>query len=252
MPATQLDGTGIRRLAFQERAARQVASRHARHLEETAARAGEERERAPFFQAFAAITLSGKTLVLGDAVSLIQEPMAVKPVVLWLSRGRVLAQTTFNSFQPGGRYHALLAGGVPVTPLAELAAAGVARAAVAGDSATTAVWFGTIGTFAADDSPGAGFSVAGSDVDALAPEALAALRERRLTDGRRRPLILVYDEAHELSAAHAGLLLSLEPDVVLLASATMKMPQALVAVATRLKEAGWCDDELITIPRFAR
>ena len=251
MPATQLDGTGIRRLAFQERAARQVASRHARHLEETAARAGEERERAPFFQAFAAITLSGKTLVLGDAVSLIQEPMAVKPVVLWLSRGRVLAQTTFNSFQPGGRYHALLAGGVPVTPLAELAAAGAPGVELAGDPATTAVWFGTIGTFVADEAPGAGFSVAGSDVDALDPETLAALRERRLADGRRRPLILVYDEAHELSAAHAALLLSLEPDVVLLASATMKMPQALVAVATRLKEAGWRDDELTTIPRLA-
>ena len=251
MPAAQLDSAGIRRLEFQERAARQVASRHARHLEETAARAGEGRERAPFFQALAAITLSGKTLVLGDAVSLIQEPMTVKPVVLWLSRGRVLAQTTFNSFQPGGRYHALLAGGVPVTPLAELAAAGAPGVEVAGDPATTAVWFGTIGTFVAGEAPGAGFSVAGSDVDALDPETLAALRGRRLADGRRRPLILVYDEAHELSAAHAALLLSLEPDVVLLASATMKMPPALVAVATRLKEAGWRDDELTTIPRFS-
>src|SRR5947209_8639814 len=96
--------SGSDRLDFQTRAARQIAARYARHAA--------ERPAAPFFQALALVTVAGKTVVLGDAVSLIAEAMPVAPLVLWLSRGRVLAQNTYNALRPGGRHGALLPGEV--------------------------------------------------------------------------------------------------------------------------------------------
>ena len=245
MSATLPVGAVIRRLDFQERAVRQVAVRYVRHLREAAAGGASVADGTPFFQAFAAVTLLGKTLVLGDSVTLIAAEMDVQPVVVWLSRGRVLAQTTFNSFQEGGRYDGLLAGGVPVRPLGDLTAGDVV------DGAATLVGFGAIDTFTGGEVAGTGFSLAGSDIARLDPALRTALAGRRIADGRRRPLILVYDEAHELSEEHARLLLQLGPDVILLASATMKLPGAIAAVAGRLKASGWRDDELTTIPRLA-
>lgn len=246
MTAEHQVGPAIRRLDFQEQAATQVGARYLRHVEETAAERHATGGRPlPFFQGFAAITLMGKTLVLGDAVNRVDEAMPLRPIVLWLSRGRVLAQSTYNTFQPGNRYATLLADGVPVSLLADFSPADAA------DGTETVVYFGTIGTFSAGDaSPHTGFSVSGSDVDALTPETRERLRARTLADGRRRPLILVYDEAHDLSDEHARLLMSMEPDVILLAASTMKIPAAIDEVAARLKAAGWRDEELTTIPRF--
>jgi hypothetical protein len=47
------------------------------------------------------------------------------------------------------------------------------------------------------------------------------------------------------------LLMSLEPDLILLASATMKLSVALMAVVNRLRDIGWPDAELTTFPRLA-
>lgn len=238
-----LDGL-IPRRDFQERAVRQVAARYARHASR---RARDEAPDLPFLQAFAVVTITGKTLLLADTIRLVAAALDAPPLVLWCSRGRVLAQTTYNSLSPGGRWERSLGPGVRLVPLGELDAAAVAG------SPDALVCFGTIATF----PPGgrdevSGFSLAGSDVDGLADGTLAALRERCLADGRRRPLILVYDEAHELSQRHAELLVSLAPDLILLASATLHLPPALSAVVARLEEAGWSHESLTTIPRNAR
>jgi type III restriction enzyme len=236
-------GAAIRRLGFQENAARQVAARYARHAQAQGSGVGCTPP-TPFFQAFAVITLLGKTLVLGDAVTRIAESMPARPVVLWLSRGRVLAQTTYNTLQHGGRYDALLAGGAPVAPLGDFAPADLET------RPATLVYFGTIGTFSGAEPADAGFSLARSDIDAMTAATHDALRRRRGSGGRR-PLILVYDEAHELSDEHAEAVMSLEPDVLLLASSTMRMPRAIATVAGDLKRAGWRDEDLTTIPRSA-
>ncbi|MEZ5101806.1 MAG: hypothetical protein R3C15_18810 [Thermoleophilia bacterium] len=206
-----LDGL-IPRRDFQERAVRQVAARYARHASR---RARDEAPDLPFLQAFAVVTITGKTLLLADTIRLVAAALEAPPLVLWCSRGRVLAQTTYNSLSPGGRWERALGPGVRLAPLGELDLPQVAS------SPDALVCFATIATFppgGRDDV--SGFSLAGSDLDGLTDARLAALRERRLADGRRRPLILVYDEAHELSQRHAELLVSLAPDLILLASAT--------------------------------
>jgi type III restriction enzyme len=46
----------------------------------------------------------------------------------------------------------------------------------------------------------------------------------RVYAGKRRPLLIVYDEGHNLSEQQTELLAELEPDAYLLASATLKLP----------------------------
>lgn len=73
--------------------------------------------------------------------------------------------------------------------------------------------------------------------------------ELRLTeDGTRRPLIVVYDEAQNLSDLQTNLLLELEPTAFLLASATLRFPARFVqTVIDPLKANGWTDETLVTV-----
>ena len=58
--------------------------------------------------------------------------------------------------------------------------------------------------------------------------ASSTLKERLNDDNRRRPLILVYDEAQNLSDQQTDLLLELQPDAFIVASATMRISMVQV------------------------
>jgi type III restriction enzyme len=73
-----------------------------------------------------------------------------------------------------------------------------------------------------------------------------AIRLRTDADGNRRPLIVVYDEAQNLSNQQTELLLELEPDGFLLASATMRLPARIGAEVQHIRIAGYEDADLIT------
>ena len=60
------------------------------------------------------------------------------------------------------------------------------------------------------------------------------------------PLIVVYDEAQNLSDQQTDLLMELEPTAFLLASATMRLPARLAREVDALKANGWDDASLIT------
>src|SRR5207249_4839730 len=62
----------------------------------------------------------------------------------------------------------------------------------------------------------------------------------------RRPLIVVYDEAHNLSDQQVELLTELEPDAFLLATATMRLPAKLGALVDLLRANGREDSWLVT------
>src|SRR5262245_63243955 len=62
----------------------------------------------PFYQGLASITASGKTVILADAVSTISTLLPLAPVVLWLSKGKVVVDQTATNLAPGGKYHHLL------------------------------------------------------------------------------------------------------------------------------------------------
>ena len=73
------------------------------------------------------------------------------------------------------------------------------------------------------------------------------MKDRLTSNGLRRPLLIVYDEAHNLSDQQTGLLMELEPDGFMLASATPKLPQAIVRVTTDIRDGlGWEDSDLTT------
>lgn len=44
----------------------------------------------PFYQNLNSLTGSGKTLVLADAISQMRSQLAAEPIVLWLSKGKVV------------------------------------------------------------------------------------------------------------------------------------------------------------------
>lgn len=62
----------------------------------------------PFYQALASIIASGKTLIMAETINQILPVLPLKPVVIWLSKGRVVVDQTLANLS--GKYRHLLAG----------------------------------------------------------------------------------------------------------------------------------------------
>ena len=107
------------------------------------------------------------------------------------------------------------------------------------------VYFATVGTFNQKDKAEGTLLVHKADIDTAEQSTWAALRERLDTQANRRPLIVVYDEAHNLTDQQTDLLLELEPDGLIGASATMTLPHRLAADVQQLRLGGrdelWLD-----------
>src|SRR5213080_3140651 len=93
----------------------------------------------PFYQNVSAITGSGKTVILADAVEQIRSRLPIEPIVLWLSKGRVVVWQTFANLSTG-KYAELL-GGYQVKPLLDCTAADVE------DSSRGLLLVATVGKF---------------------------------------------------------------------------------------------------------
>ena len=80
-------------LPFQADASTQIADRFSEYMADplTVRRT----QLVPFYQNFSAITGSGKTLILADTIEGFRSRLPVEPVVLWLSKGRVVVWQTF-------------------------------------------------------------------------------------------------------------------------------------------------------------
>ncbi|MFK0250055.1 hypothetical protein ACIQUM_35600 [Amycolatopsis azurea] len=193
---------------------------------------------APFFQALSALTGAGKTAMLAEAVSQIADTMPVKPIIMWLSKGKVVVRQTFANLSPGGKYHNLL-DGMQVDVL------GNYKPDIVSESDEPIVYFATVGTFNQKDKESGSLLVYRSDVDNMEASIWQALRLRTDANGNRRPLIVVYDEAQNLSNQQTELLLELEPDGFLLASATMRLPTRIGEEIKYIRTAGYDDDFLV-------
>lgn len=226
---------------FQRRAADSIADRYAEYWENPAITGRRHSLRAlPFFQSLASITASGKTVILAAAVADIAVGLAVKPVVLWISRGKVVVEQTYANLSESGRYHHLL-GDVQVRPLAEYDKVDVA------ESTRPLVYFATVGTFNQKDKEAGSRLIYRCDIDTTDQSTWDALKERTDIEGQTRPLIVVYDEAHNLSDQQTDLLLELDPQALLMASATMQLPARLGAEIQELKaKTGHDDSQLVT------
>lgn len=225
---------------FQETAAAQIRQRVSEYLDDpvTAGRRANKHV-VPYFQALSALTGAGKTVILAAAVAHIAGELPVAPVILWLSKGKVVVEQSFANLSPGGKYHRLL-DNMAVAALADYSPDDVAQ------SDRPLIYFATVGTFNQKDKEDGNLRIYKSDVDTMEQSVWTALTQRLDAAGNRRPLIVVYDEGQNLSDQQTDLLLDLEPDIFLPASATMKIPARLDREIQALRSADWTPDELVT------
>lgn len=224
-------------LGFQDRAASQIAKRFFDYSANPLM--VDRTTTVPFLQTLVAITGSGKTLMLADAVSQMRDGLGVAPVVLWISKGKVVVSQTFENLS-SGKYADNLAG-FNILPLLEVAPDHLSSA----DQPVVLV--ATVGKFAVEDSASDDRKVYRAQLD-LAEESLwEQLKKRRTEKGHRRPLIVVYDEGHNLSDLQSERLLELAPDALIVASATLTLPPKLTNVMARLRnDRNWTDEDFST------
>jgi type III restriction enzyme len=230
----------IELLDFQRAAADTIAARFLEYASDPVQFGSKKKlHSVPFYQALASITASGKTVILADAVAAIRATLPVAPVVLWLSKGKVVVEQTLVNLSPGGQYHHLL-GDFDVHALADYDSDDVAQANAG------IVFFATVGTFNQKDKENGTLLVHRCEIDTAERSTWDALGLRLDANATRRPLIIVYDEAHNLTDQQTELLLELEPDAFIGASATMKLPSKLAAEVQQLRQSGRDDTWLTT------
>ncbi|AXV06758.1 hypothetical protein DVS28_a2073 [Euzebya pacifica] len=225
---------------FQSQAAAEIASRYARFMADRPVVGTQKDPRPlPFYQALSSITASGKTAILAETIAQIEAGLPVKPVVMWLSRGKVVVEQTYKNLSPSGKYHHLIQD-FDVRLLSQYKSSDV-EAATRG-----LIYFATVGTFNQKDKEKGDRLIYRSDMDTAESSVWEALKQRLNSQQVRRPLIVVYDEGHNLSDQQMQLLLELEADAFIVASATLKKPPSgLNEILKSLDTAGWEGDQLI-------
>ena len=231
----------IQLLQFQEEAAAQIAERVSAYLDEpVVAGRGQSRHQVPFLQALSAITGAGKTAILAAAVARISAEMPVAPVVLWLSKRDAVVSQTYANLASGGKYNHLLEH-MPVATLADYSPDEVAG------TDQPMLFVATVGTFNQVDREDGTLRIYKSNIDGMGGTSTwTALTQRLDGQRRRRPLVVVYDEGQNLSDQQVDLLLELEPDVFLPASATLHYPERLDREIAILRANDYTDPELAT------
>lgn len=224
-------------LPFQIEASTQIADRLQAYLKEplTVTRT----RILPFYQHLSAITGAGKTLILADAVEQIRSRLPAEPVILWLSKGRVVVWQTLTNLADG-KYRELI-GGCDVKPLLDCTPSDVEN------SRRGLLLVATVGKFNQKDKERGDRKIFSVGFDAATESLWELLRKRRNDQRQRRPLIVIYDEGHNLSNQQTSLLMELEPDALIAASATLRVPEALVVTMDRLRnDAHWAETDFVT------
>jgi type III restriction enzyme len=229
-------------LPFQIEASTQIAERFHQYMEDPLL--VKHGKIVPFYQNLSSITGSGKTLIVADAIEHIRSRLPIEPIVLWLSKGRVVVWQTFNNLA-NGKYSDLV-GGFDVKPLLDCKPADVE------DSTRGLILVATVGKFNQRDKEQGDRKIFKVGLDAASQSLWDMLKGRRDAQGRRRHFIVVYDEGHNLSNQQTELLLELSPDALVAASATLRVPTALEQIINRLKQdKGWTDTDFVTAVKSA-
>lgn len=194
----------------------------------------------PFFQNLSAITGAGKTLILADAVSQIRMRLPAEPIVLWLSKGKVVVSQTYKNLSIG-KYAENLPN-FKVMPLLDC------NISLVEEVDTALLLVATVGKFNQKDMDKGDRLIFKTNLDSADTSLWDTIKSRTFRNGNRRPLIVVYDEGHNLSDQQTELLLKLEPDAIISASATMRVPEYLNRkVIQRIQDdKGWEVKDFIT------
>ncbi|MBQ3061547.1 MAG: DEAD/DEAH box helicase family protein [Lachnospiraceae bacterium] len=222
---------------FQIEASEQIAERYESYMSDPLYI--RKNEIVPFYQNLSAITGAGKTLVLADAIEQMRTITTTQPIVLWLSKGRVVVGQTLENLS-NGKYVDNIPSYV-VKPLLECKSQDVL------DDAKGLVLVATVGKFNQKDKEAGDRKIFQTGLDEASESLWEILKKRENDRGEQRELVIIYDEGHNLSDQQLDLLLELKPDALIAASATTKVPQRLEKYIDRLKsDNGMTDADLIT------
>lgn len=192
----------------------------------------------PYYQSLASLTASGKTLILAQAITEMASVQS-SPVILWISKASLVVEQSFKNLSPGGKYYHLL-----VDAQTDMLANCQNEILELID--VPLIYFATVGTFNQKDKEEGDRTIYQSNIDVQDFSVWETIKQRQY-EGQKRPLFIVYDEGHNLSPQQTDLLLELQPDAFLIASATMRYPERIVKEFKILKEQkGWTDENLIT------
>lgn len=202
---------------FQSKSAQVIADRYA-YFANHPDRPRKGSKPRPFFQALSALTGAGKTPILAQAVSLMRGHFVSEPIVFWMSKAKSVVGQTFANFA-GGKYSEIV-DGFNVVNVGQLSPSMIA------DGGTPLLVLATTGLFNNKDQAEGTLNIYKQDNDLFGDQSPWERLIERAADGARRPLLIVYDEGHNLSPQQSDILAELEPDAYLLASATLRLPEA--------------------------
>lgn len=204
--------------AFQAKAAQSIADRYAFFAyHEYRPYQGRTTPR-PFFQALSAITGAGKTPILAEAVAQLRAHFRCEPIVFWMSKAKSVVAQTYSNFSGSGKYAGLIEG-FRVVNVSEL------NPFMISDSSTPLMVLATTGLFNNKDQAAGQLNIYKKGADLFGEQSPWDRLIERSDGKQRRPLVIVYDEGHNLSEQQSEILSELEPEAILLASATLKLPE---------------------------
>ncbi|NYE28544.1 type III restriction enzyme [Rhodanobacter sp. K2T2] len=219
---------------FQIKAAELISDRYAlfaTHPDRPFFKANKPR---PFYQALSAITGAGKTPILAEAVAMMCMHMTAQPIVFWMSKAKSVVGQTYNNFIEGGKYSGIVEDFMVVR-------AGDLNPNLIADGTKPLIVMATTGLFNNKEQSDGKLNIYKRDQDLFGDQSPWERLIARNFDGVRRPLVVVYDEGHNLSDQQTTILAELEPDAYLLASATLQLP-ANFAKAVRNPVVDWVNE----------
>lgn len=194
----------------------------------------------PFYQNLSAITGSGKTLILAEFLAKLKIKLPIAPVVLWLSKGKVVVWQTYENLYTG-KYSDNI-NGYNVKKLLECTEDDIRSDDI------PLLLVATVAKINQSDIENSDRKVFEVQLDKASDSLWNLLKERKTSKGIKRDLIIVYDEGHNLSDQQTQLFLEeLQPTALITASATMKLPHEMEDLIKLLKkDKGWTERDLQT------
>ncbi len=202
---------------FQTIAAQSIANRYS-FFANHAFRPRKGTKPRPFFQALSALTGAGKTPILAEAVALLCVQFEQQPIIFWMSKAKSVVAQTYANFSSGGKYSEIV-DGFTVINMGQL------TPALISDGSTPLLVLATTGLFNNKDQAAGALNIYKQDQDQFGDSSPWQRLIERASGDARRPLLVVYDEGHNLSEQQTDILAELEPDAYLLASATLRLPE---------------------------
>ena len=194
----------------------------------------------PFYQNLSAITGSGKTVILADFLAQLKIQLPIAPIILWLSKGKVVVWQTYDNLSTGT--YKDITKEYNVKKLLECTPDDIK------DKDNPLILIATVAKFNQKDTKNSDRKIFEVQLDKATESLWSLLKIRRTNRGIKRNLIIVYDEGHNLTDQQTKLLLDdLQPDALITASATMKLPAEMEKLINILREdKGWSNKDLIT------